>query len=246
MGHTPAVTNRATQPADPPDQATVRLLAELSHELRTPLGAIIGFADAMRAQTFGPLNETYAEHAALIGAAGRHLLGLTDDLADMAGAQAGRLEITPEAFDAAQAITEAVRLMWGQAGERGVDLTAALPSEPLMVMADRRRLRQIVFNLVANALKFTPAGGSVSVTAGARDGDLTLAVADTGVGIAEGDLAGLGQAYRQAGDAEHRAMGVGLGLWLARAFAEAHGGTVRIQSAPGAGTTVSVRLPVLI
>jgi cell cycle sensor histidine kinase DivJ len=136
--------------------------------------------------------------------------------------------------------------MSGQARDRGIELTAAMQNGPLMVMADRRRLTQIVFNLISNGLKFTPLGGAVSVTATARDGDLLLVVADNGVGIEAGDLADLGEAYRQAGDAKQRALGVGLGLWMVRALSEAHGGTMQIESAPGAGTTVRVRLPVSI
>ena len=239
------MTNQAIPPPDSPDQATLRFLAELSHELRTPLGAIIGFAEAMGERAFGDLSETYAEHAALICAAARHLLALTDDLADLAGARLGRLVIAPEAFDAALAIGEDVRLMSGEARRRGVDLAAALPRQPLMVMADRRWLRQIVLNLVSNALKFTPAGGAVAVTAESENAELILAVADTGAGIAAGDLAGLGDAWRQAGDAEQRALGVGLGLWLVRALCEAHGGAMEIESALGAGTTVRVRLSVM-
>ena len=243
------MTRQPTPPAEPPKldhtRATARFLAELSHELRTPLGAIIGFADAMRGQAFGPLSETYAEHAALIQAAGRHLLDLTDDLADLAGIQAGRLKITRERFDAGLLIAEMMRLMSGEARAAGVALEAILPSGPRMVMAGRRQLRQIVLNLISNALKFTPAGGSVTVTASARGGELMLAVADTGVGVATGDLARLGEAYQQAGEVEQRALGHGLGLWLVRGLCEAHGGTMAIESAPCAGTTVSVRLPVV-
>jgi cell cycle sensor histidine kinase DivJ len=239
MAHTPPVTDPSTPSSDPRDQATARFLAELSHELRTPLGAIVGFADAMRGRAFGPLSETYAEHAALICAAGRHLLDLTDDLADLAAVQEGRLDIQPEAFDAAPTIAEAVDLMSGHAQARGVVLRAELPNEPLMIMADPRRLRQIVFNLISNALKATPAEGSITVTAVARAGAMSLSVADTGVGIAAEELARLGEGRLEAGQG-------GIGLLLVRALAGAHGGTMHIQSAAGGGTTVSAQLPVLI
>ena len=176
----------------------------------------------------------------LIVAAGRHLLALTEDLADLAGAPSGRLALAPEVFDAAAAIGEDVRLMSVEAHRRGVDLTVALSGESLMVTADRRRLRQIVLNLLANALKFTPAGGAVTVTVEKGDSNLVLAVAYTGAGIAAGDLAEVAEAARPG------ASGVGLGLSLVRLFSRAHGGGVDIESAPGAGTTVRVSLPVLI
>ena len=230
------MTDQAPPPAEPRDEATARFLAELSHELRTPLAAIVGFADAMRDQAFGPLSGTYVEYAALIHDAGRHMLDLVGDLAGVAESGTGRPDSPRETFDAARLISDAVSLMSGQARAAGVQLHRALPQPPLMVMADPRQLRQIVLNLVTNAVKFTPAGGEVAVTARAEDGDLVLTVADTGIGIAAGDLDRLG---------EPRAMGAGLGLFLVRAFCEAHGGAMAIESQLGAGTTVTVRLPVL-
>ena len=124
-------------------------------------------------------------------------------------------------------------------------MRGALPPEPLEVDADRRALKQIVLNLVSNALKFTPAGGQVNVVARRRGGELELIVADTGVGIAPADLARLGRPYEQAGAADQRALGAGLGLSLSRALAELHGGRLSIDSVVGEGTVVSVRLPVL-
>ena len=239
------MTDQAPPPAEPRDEATTRFLTELSHELRTPLAAIVGFADAMRGQAFGPLSETYVEHAALIHDAGRHMLGLVGDLAGLAESGAGRLDIPRETFDAARLISDAVSLMSGQARAGDVHLHNAFPPGPLLVVAARRQLRQIVLNLVANALKFTSAGGSVIVTARAADDDLLLTVADTGVGIAAGDLERLSAPHEQAGPAEHGPMGAGLGLSLVRAFCEAHGGAMVIESRLGAGTTVTVRLPVL-
>ena len=230
------MTDQVPPPAKLPDEATARYLAELSHELRTPLAAIVGFADAMRGRAFGPLSEIYVEHAALIHDAGRHMLGLVGDLAAPAESGTGRPDSPRETFDAGRLISDAVILMSGQARAAGVQLHQAFPPPPLMVIAAPGQLRQIVLNLVANAVKFTPAGGEVAVTARAEDGDLALAVADTGVGIAAADLDRL---------SEPRAMGAGLGLFLVRAFCTAHGGAMAIESQLGAGTTVTVRLPVL-
>jgi len=120
-----------------------------------------------------------------------------------------------------------------------------LPADPLDAEADRRAVKQIALNLISNALKFTPRGGSVTLTAQACGDVLELVVADTGIGIAPRDLERLGRPYEQAGDADQRAAGAGLGLSLVRAFARLHGGDMAIESAVGEGTTVTVRLPVL-
>jgi two-component system, cell cycle sensor histidine kinase DivJ len=242
--YSPTVTTPTPPPAEPRDEAKARFLAELSHELRTPISAIMGFSDAMRDRAFGPLSDTYVEHAHLIHAAGRHLLDLVDDLADLAAMEAGRREITLEAFDAASVVAETVRLMAGEASRSGVELAANLPGGPLMVMAGRRQMRQIILNLVANALRFTPAGGSVTVAARVDQGELALSVSDTGAGIEAKDLGRLGKPFVRADAAEHQAPG--LGLWLVRSLSEAHGGSMAIESTPGAGTTASVRLPVAI
>jgi cell cycle sensor histidine kinase DivJ len=225
--------------------AKARFLANMSHELRTPLNAVIGFSDIMRSKLFGPLSERYAEYAALIHESGGHLLDLINDVLDMSKIEAERFQLTLEPFDARESISAALRLTRVQADGARIALRGALPPEPIEVNADRRALKQIVLNLVSNALKFTPAGGQVNVLARARGPELEIIVADTGVGIAPGDLERLGRPYEQAGEADQRAMGTGLGLSLVRAFAELHGGTMVIKSVLGEGTAVSVRLPVI-
>jgi cell cycle sensor histidine kinase DivJ len=135
--------------------------------------------------------------------------------------------------------------MRGQAERAGVQLRGVLPSEPLEVEADRRAIKQIALNLVSNGLKFTPRGGSVTLTVQPIDGALEIIVSDTGVGIAADDLARLGRPFEQAGDADQRAAGSGLGLSLVRAFARLHGGEMNLESSVGEGTTVTVRMPVL-
>ena len=133
-----------------------------------------------------------------------------------------------------------------QADVARVQLRGVLPPRPLDVNADRRALKQIVLNLTSNALKFTPAGGQVTVTVRGQGPDLELIVADTGVGIAAADVERLGRPYEQVGRADHKALGTGLGLSLVRAFAELHGGSMAIESSLGEGTAVTVRLPVLV
>ncbi len=195
---------------------------------------------------FGPLSDRYAEYAGLVHESGGHLLDLINDVLDMSKIEAQRFDLAREQFDARDALSAALRLTRVQADTAGVHLRGSLPTTPLEVDADRRAIKQIVLNLVSNALKFTPKGGLVSVTARAQGQDLEIVVSDSGVGIATEDLARLGRPYEQAGGSEQRAMGTGLGLSLVRAFAELHGGGMSIESALGEGTAVTVRLPVML
>ncbi|MAK83808.1 HAMP domain-containing sensor histidine kinase [Phenylobacterium sp.] len=223
-----------------------RFLANMSHELRTPLNAIMGFSDIMRSRLFGPLPDRYGEYAELIHESGRHLLDLINDVLDMSKIEAERFELSREEFDGREAVNAVLRLMRGQADRAGVQLRGVLPREPLEIDADRRALKQIALNLVSNALKFTPRNGAVTVGLQAVGGLMELVVADTGMGMSPEDLARVGRPYEQAGDAERRAAGTGLGLSLVRSFAELHGGEMILESAVGEGTTVTVRMPVLL
>ncbi|MEO6338416.1 MAG: HAMP domain-containing sensor histidine kinase [Caulobacteraceae bacterium] len=232
--------------ADANARAKSRFLANMSHELRTPLNGIMGFSDVMRERIFGPMPEKYGEYAELIHESGRHLLDLINDVLDMSKIEADRYEMSREVFDARDAVSAALRLMRLQADDAKVQLRGILPPEPLTVDADKRALKQIVLNLVANALKFTMAEGSVTVTLQSADGAMELVVSDTGVGISEEDLKRLGRPFEQAGAAEDRAKGTGLGLSLVGAFAHMHGGEMTLESRLGEGTAVTVRLPVLV
>jgi cell cycle sensor histidine kinase DivJ len=223
-----------------------RFLANMSHELRTPLNAVLGFSDIMRQKLFGPLPERYAEYAQLIHESGGHLLDLINDVLDMSKIEAERYELALEVFDAREPVSAALRLVRLQAHEGEIALRGLLPPEPVMVEADRRALKQITLNLLSNALKFTPSGGSVTVTLHGDGPILELGVADTGVGVAAEDLERLGRPFEQAGGADQRSRGTGLGLSLVRAFAELHKGRMNIESALGEGTAVSIRLPVML
>ena len=240
-----ALLEAARVEAEQQNAGKSRFLANMSHELRTPLNAIMGFSDIMRSRLFGPLSDRYAEYAELIHESGGHLLDLINDVLDMSKIEAERFDLAREVFDGREAITAVLRLMRGQADRAGVQLRGVLPREPLDIDADRRALKQIALNLVSNALKFTPRGGAVTVGLQAAGGQLELVVADTGTGMSAQDAARVGRPYEQAGDAEKRAVGTGLGLSLVRSFAELHGGDMFIESALGEGTTVTVRMPVL-
>lgn len=223
-----------------------RFLAHMSHELRTPLNAVLGFSDIMRQRLFGPVPDRYADYAQSIHEAGGHLLDLINDVLDVSRIEAARYDLSIERFDVREVVSAALALVRVQADDKGVDLAAILPPDALTVAADRRALKQITLNLLSNAVKFTPAGGSVTVRAEALGTELELTVADTGVGVAPEDLARLGRPFEQAGGAEQRAQGTGLGLSLVRSLAELHGGAMSIDSSLGEGTAVTVRLPVVV
>jgi cell cycle sensor histidine kinase DivJ len=238
--------DQARASAESQNAGKSRFLANMSHELRTPLNAIMGFSDIMRQRLFGPMSDRYAEYAELIHESGAHLLELINDVLDMSKIEAERFELAREGFDARDAVSAVLRLMRGQADRAGVNLRGMLPADPLEADADRRAIKQIALNLISNALKFTPRGGAVTMTVQGDGEMLELIVADTGVGIAPDDLERLGRPFEQAGDANQKAAGAGLGLSLVRAFAKLHGGEMSIESTLGEGTTVIVRMPVLI
>ncbi|MEQ8405126.1 MAG: HAMP domain-containing sensor histidine kinase [Oceanicaulis sp.] len=221
-------------------------LAAVSHELRTPLNAIIGFSDVMKQRLFGPLPARYAEYGDLIHESGEHLLELIGDVLDMSKIEADRYELSLDTFDARDVVEICTKMMRLRAEEQGLALYCETGDAALTVTADRKALRQILLNLLSNAVKFTPAGGAVVAMVRARDGELVLAVGDSGVGVDADELDRLGRPYvqsRSGRDTIER--GTGLGLSLVRALAELHDGTMTVQSAPGEGTTVTVRLPVL-
>ncbi len=221
-----------------------RFLANMSHELRTPLNAVIGFADIMRQRLFGPLPDRYADYAESIHQAGGHLLDLINDVLDLSKIEAERYELALDRFDARDPISAAVALIRPQADDKGVHLAPVLPPHPLEVEADARALKQMALNLLSNAVKFTPAGGSVTLTLDGIGPYLELVVSDTGVGIAPEDLQRLGRPFEQAGGADQKAQGTGLGLSLVRSLAELHGGRLTIDSTLGEGVAAMVRLPV--
>ncbi len=238
---------RDVSPAQPDADARVaahqRRVAELAHELRTPLNHILGFSDAMRQQLFGPLHERYREYVEHVHTSGRHLLDLVNGLLDLSRIDAGKYPLEKEAFDLRPLAEEVVTLARHQASEKGIAL-ALEADETLPVNADVRALRQILTNLVSNAVKFTPANGAVTVRAFARKGVLELEVQDNGPGISAPDRARLGKPYER-GEAAGGAEGYGLGLSLVRALSALHGGCLAFGDPPGGGALVRVTLPVL-
>jgi two-component system, NtrC family, sensor kinase len=219
-------------------------LANMSHELRTPLNAIIGFSEVLTERMFGDLNEKQDEYLKDIYASGTHLLSLINDILDLSKIEAGRMELELTDFDLPQAIDNALVLVRERAGRRGITLEHSVDERLGEIRGDERKVKQVLLNLLSNALKFTSEGGRVDVRAAMVDGMAEISVTDTGVGIAAEDQGAIFEEFRQVGTAEKKAEGTGLGLTLCRKFVELHGGRIWVKSQVGAGSTFTFTIPV--
>jgi signal transduction histidine kinase len=217
----------------------------MSHELRTPLNAVIGFSEALLRQGATSDAGRVAEFAAAINESGNHLLGLINTILDVARIEAGRFEMSADRIELARLLQTCTRSFTSAflAGE--IALRLDLPDQLPELRADERRLQQVLAGLLSNAVKFTPAGGEVTVGAALDpSGDLPLHVTDTGIGIPAADLDRVFEPFIQLDAAlSRRFQGAGLGLYVARALVEAHGGRLRLLSEPGAGTRAEIALP---
>ena len=218
-------------------------LASMSHELRTPLNAIIGFSEVLSERMFGEINDKQAEYLSDILESGRHLLSLINDILDLSKIEAGRMELEPSEFDLPSTIENTFILVRERALRRGIELGCAVDERLGMVRADERKVKQVLLNLLSNALKFTPEGGRIDVRADVRDGTAEVSVTDTGVGIAPEDQEAVFEEFRQVGTAEKKVEGTGLGLAISRKFIELHGGTIWVKSQIGSGSTFTFTLP---
>ena len=235
---------RAKNKAEAASRAKSEFLANMSHELRTPLNAIIGFAEIINRRTFGSASEKYPEYAGDIYNSGTHLLGLINDILNLAKLEAGKFQLQEEDVDLERTIEASMNLIEGPARQSNIRLSVTLDPEALMLRADERRLRQILINLLSNAVKFTPEGGSVSVKSMRRNGGLTISVSDTGIGMAPENIPTALSPFDQIERKVRRKQeGTGLGLPLAKQLVELHGGTLTIESRVDVGTTVTVLLP---
>lgn len=231
--------------ANSANEAKTRFLAAVSHELRTPLNAILGFSDILAGEYFGKLeNDRQREYVALINQSGNHLLAVVNTMLDMSKIEAGRYELTCEDFAASAAVSACESMLALQAKNKGVTLTTRVGRDTGDLVADRRAVQQVLINLVGNALKFTDAGGVVSLDCERKGSDIVFTVSDTGIGIPEDKIALLGQPFMQVqNDYARKYEGTGLGLSLVKGLVELHGGRVSIASRLGEGTVVSVSFP---
>jgi signal transduction histidine kinase len=227
------------------DTAKSMFLANMSHELRTPLNSVVGFAELLRDRgTIASNPVLVAEYAACIHTSGEHLLGLINQILDFSRANAGVIKLTETDVDVCETVHEISRLLSPQAAEAGVELNVSCPTGPVILLADDLRLRQVVTNLLANAIKFTPKDGKVSASVRLEDGACVVEIRDTGIGIAACDQARVFAPFIQAEAGLAKAhQGTGLGLPISKKLIELHGGSISLKSALAEGTTVSVRFP---
>jgi signal transduction histidine kinase len=221
-------------------------LANMSHELRTPLNAVIGFAEVLKERLFGELNEKQADYVNDIHGSGKHLLSLINDILDLSKIEAGRMELEISEFDLPALLETALTLVRERATRHGVALKLEIDPTLGLWRGDERKLKQVMLNLLSNAVKFTPEAGEIRVASRLNGAAVEVSVADTGIGIAPQDQPFVFDEFRQVGnDRARKAEGTGLGLALAKKFVELHGGTIRLESAPGRGSTFTFTLPVL-
>ena len=236
----------AKEQADIANRAKTEFLANMSHELRTPLNAVIGFSEIIMKEMFGPAGRPeYVEYAHDIYDSGRLLLELINDILDMSKIEAGKKELQDSVIDIGRVMLSSVRLVHPRAELGRIAIEVDLPLDLPTVRAEELSMKQIITNLLTNAVKFTPEGGKVVLSARVEaDGWMAMTVTDTGIGIAAEDM---GKAMAPFGQIESslssKTQGTGLGLPLAQALVELHGGSLDLESAPGSGTTATIRLP---
>jgi signal transduction histidine kinase len=219
-------------------------LAHMSHELRTPLNAVIGFSQMLEQQLFGELNEKQMEYVQDIHSSGQHLLSLINDILDLSKIDAGRMELDLSEFEIPLAIDNALTLIKERAGRHGIAVNLDVDKRLNTFTGDERKFKQILLNLLSNAVKFTPDGGSISVVARKENGNVEIAVTDTGVGISAEEQVSVFEEFRQVRDDVNLASeGTGLGLTLTKRFVELHGGRIWVESALGEGSTFTFVLP---
>jgi two-component system, cell cycle sensor histidine kinase DivJ len=240
-----AELTRMRDEAESASRAKTQFLANMSHELRTPLNAVIGFSEILNRELYGAIGEArYRDYARLIHESGEHLLHVVNDILDMSKIEAGKFKIVKEPFAVAPLVKSCCDLMRHSAEQRSLSLIMDVASDVPELPADKRACKQMLLNLIANAIKFTDPGGFVRVSARTAGDTIELSVADNGIGIAEADLPKLGNPFVQANNAYSRGHdGAGLGLSVVKGLARLHGGRLELVSEVGQGTTATIVLP---
>ncbi len=235
----------AKEEAELANRAKSEFLANMSHELRTPLNAIIGFSELAKAQQFGPLNDKYMQYMMDIHDSGQHLLDVINDILDLSKIEAGMHDLDETQMDIAQIITSCLSLVAERAEDNCLTLEREVTAEMPLILADRRKVKQILLNLLSNAIKFSPPGGTIVVTATAdRHAGVTVVVRDQGIGIEPEDIPMALEPFRQIDGALSRKFeGTGLGLPLTKALMELHGGVLELESTPAVGTAAILHFP---
>ncbi len=240
-----AELTRARDEAESASRAKSQFLANMSHELRTPLNAVIGFSEILNRELFGALGEArYRDYARLIHESGEHLLNVVNDILDMSKIEAGKFNIVKEPFEVGSLVRSCCDIMRHTAERRGITLIADVAPGIPELPADKRACKQMLLNVIANAIKFTEEGGWVRASARVARGNVEFVVADNGIGIAAEDLPKLGNPFVQANNSYDRSHeGAGLGLSVVKGLARLHGGRFELESTLGQGTTAIIVLP---
>ena len=237
-------TSRLVRGLQGANEAKSTFLATMSHELRTPLNAIIGYSDLLQAEVGGTLTPQHKQHVGRIGGAARHLLGLIEGILNFARLEAGQEQVHLDSADAGQLATDVVALVDPLARAKGLDLRLTVREAPFVIRTDPAKFRQILLNLLSNALKFTQQG-AVLVDLHRGEDSVVCSVTDTGIGISREDLEVIFEPFRQAGQVHtHRAPGTGLGLSVSRQLARLLGGDLHAESTAGEGSTFTLRIPI--
>ncbi len=235
----------AMHDAQAANRSKSEFLANMSHELRTPLNAIIGFSELIRRQVFGTLpSPRYLEYAEDITHSGKHLLDVINDILDMAKLEAGKIQIEEDVVDLGETLNLCLRLVRGVRGADGLHFDLTVPPGLPLLRGDPRLIRQMIINVLGNAVKFTPEGGTVRASVARVDFGLMVRVEDTGIGIPANEIPRLGRAFHQVDSRLARTYeGTGLGLALVNAYLALHQGELEIKSVVDQGTTVSMLFP---
>ena len=237
--------DEARRGAEEANKSKSEFLANMSHELRTPLNSVIGFAEVMKDEVFGPIGDRYKEYAESVHTSGQHLLSLINDVLDLSKIEAGKIELVEEETDVSVVLAKCRQLLHERASAAGLHIRLEIPAPLPFVIVDGRRIKQVILNLMSNAVKFTPPGGRITLRAEMESPQgLKVSVVDTGIGMTPDEInVALEQFGQIDNDLSRQHDGTGLGLPIARSLAELHGGKLEVESKKDVGTTVTLWLP---